>query len=214
MMVSEDYGETWSFPRRLPEDILGPVKNKPERLANGTLLCPSSTEHDGWRLHMELTADAGKTWKRVGPLPSAEELQAIQPSILHHPEGKLQLLCRSKNNRVLSTWSADQGLTWSPLELTEVPNPNSGIDAVTFGPNQHYMVYNPTETAKGKWGGERYPLVLGFSANGLDWKPLLTLESEPGEYSYPGIIVGPDNTLHICYTWKRERIKYVRIEVK
>lgn len=214
MMVSKDNGKSWSFPRRLPEDILGPVKNKPERLANGTLLCPSSTEHDGWRLHMELTSDAGKTWKRVGPIPSDEELQAIQPSILHHPNGKLQLLCRSKNNRILSTWSTDQGLSWSPLEVIDVPNPNSGIDAVTLAPNQHYMVYNPTEVPEGKWGGERYPLVLGFSENGVDWKPLLTLESEPGEYSYPGIIVGPDNTLHICYTWKRERIKYLEVEVK
>jgi predicted neuraminidase len=36
-----------------------------------------------------------------------------------------------------------------------------------------------------------------------------TLESEPGEYSYPAMIQGADGNLHITYTWKRQRIKYV-----
>ena len=214
LMTSADDGKTWSFPRRLPEDILGPVKNKPERLSDGSLLCPSSTEHDGWRLHMEITKDAGKTWKRVGPIDSPEEMQAIQPSILFHPGNKLQLLCRSKNNRVLSTWSKDNGLTWSELEAIDVPNPNSGIDAVTVSEGHHFMVYNPTETPAGKWGGDRYPLVLGHSTDGVNWQPVLTLEDKEGEYSYPAIIVEDESTVHICYTWRREKIKYLKVKVK
>lgn len=68
LITSEDYGKTWSQSCRLPEDILGPVKNKPELLDNGRLLSPSSTEHDGWRVHFEMTNNFGKTWKLIGPI--------------------------------------------------------------------------------------------------------------------------------------------------
>ena len=37
---SADGGRTWSPPRRLPEGLLGPVKNRPVPLANGDILCP------------------------------------------------------------------------------------------------------------------------------------------------------------------------------
>ena len=45
MMRSTDEGKTWSKPEKLPDDILGPIKNKPVQLADGTILCGSSTEH-------------------------------------------------------------------------------------------------------------------------------------------------------------------------
>src|SRR5258708_4299757 len=52
LTTSEDDGKTWRKHRRLPEGILGPVKNKPVLLGDGTLLCPSSTEDKqmGWQV--------------------------------------------------------------------------------------------------------------------------------------------------------------------
>ncbi len=207
LIQSTDDGETWSVARRLPEDILGPVKNKPEALPDGILICPSSTEHDGWKIHMELTADEGLTWKRIGPL-EGPEIDAIQPSILIHGN-RLQILCRSKIHGIVESWSDDRGLHWSPLKPTGLPNPNSGIDAVTTTGGKHYLVYNPTPTPEGKWGGDRYPLVLGVSSDGESWKTVATLESEPGEYSYPAIIQASAGDLHITYTWNRDKIKHV-----
>jgi hypothetical protein len=60
MPVSADHGETWSVPQRLPEQIDGPVRNKPILLSDGTLLCGSSTENAGWRIHFERTRDNGR----------------------------------------------------------------------------------------------------------------------------------------------------------
>ena len=59
LMKSEDGGQTWSKPLRLPAGIVGPIKNKPVQLPNGDVLCPSSTENNGWRIHFERTSDLG-----------------------------------------------------------------------------------------------------------------------------------------------------------
>lgn len=207
LIESVDDGMHWSVPRRLPEDILGPVKNKPIPLANDRLIHPSSTEHDGWKIHMEISDPDGLVWERIGPL-NGDSIDAIQPTILIHGS-KMQILCRSKSHGVVQSWSADGGKSWSDLETTNLPNPNSGIDGVTTSGGRHFLVYNPTATPNGKWGGERYPLVLGASSDGVTWDIIETLETEPGEYSYPAIIEGPDGHLHITYTWKRDRIKHV-----
>src|SRR5216684_2868980 len=55
-------------PRRLPEGILGPIKNKPVQLPNGDILSPSSIEDSGWRVHFEWTGDLGKTWHKTDPV--------------------------------------------------------------------------------------------------------------------------------------------------
>lgn len=204
--VSPDDGKTWGEPKRLPEGILGPVRNKPVVLSDGRLLCGSSSEHDGWRVHMEWTTDLGETWSRTGPLNERDNKQAIQPTILTHQDGKLQILCRSRNDgRILTSWSQDLGESWTPLEALSLPNPNSGIDAVTLADQRHLLVYN--HTPKG-----RTPLNVAISTDGRDWRTVAVLESEPGEYSYPAVIQSSDGLVHLLYTWKRQRIKHVVLD--
>ena len=209
LRTSSDDGRTWSESRRLPEGILGPIKNKPVQLPNGDLLCPSSTEsiaRDDWRVHFERTPDMGRTWTTVMPAPVAEgkELNAIQPSILIHGNNVLQAVGRTREKCVFQTWSRDGGRTWSPVVSTEVPNPSAGTDAVTLKDGRHLLVYNPVTRG-------RSPLSIAVSQDGKSWQPSLVLENEPGEYSYPAVIQGRDGTVHVTYTWKREKIRYVRI---
>ena len=212
-MISSDNGQTWSRSIRLPEEILGPIKNKPELLSNGDLICPTSSEHDGWRVYMEFTSDRGKTWERTKPLNDGVEIVAIQPSILKHPNGRLQILCRSINKKILSAWSDNNGRSWSNLEPIELPNPNSGIDAVTLKDGRHILVYNHIKPDV-EWGN-RNILNVGVSNNGLNWNAVLILEDDEdpqSEYSYPAVIQAEDGMIHITYTWNRELIKYVVID--
>ncbi len=200
---STDGGKSWSAAERLPKDIYGPIKNKPELLADGTLLCPSSSEDNDWRIHMEFTKDGGRTWSRTEALNDGVTTSAIQPSILKLPNGKLQLVCRSENDYVLQSTSSDNGRSWATLTPTTLLNPNSGIDAVTLQDGRHVIVYNNTK--KG-----RSPLNVAISSDGQTWKDIATLENEPGgEFSYPAVIQASDGKIHITYTWKRKKIKHV-----
>lgn len=230
LKTSDDHGRTWSEGRRLPEGILGPSKNKPVLSKDGRLISPSSTEEDGWKVHLEMSSDRGKTWTRIDPINGAEEFGAIQPAILKHEKGTLQMLARSRMGRVVSSWSYDGGYTWSEMGPTELPNPNAGIDAVTLASGAHVLVYNHSASEPGAWGRPRTPLDVAVSSDGRDWKRVLTLEdeaggltyveyeslirsgSEPIEFSYPAVIQSKDGLVHITYTWKRRRIMHVALE--
>ncbi|HND52177.1 MAG TPA: exo-alpha-sialidase [Pirellulaceae bacterium] len=208
LITSTDGGKTWSKPRKLPDDIAGPIKNKPVMLADGRLLCGSSTEDNGWRVHMEWTKDLGQTWERTPPLNEGKTIGAIQPTILKLADGKLKMLCRSRGpGKILASTSSDQGRTWSPLSEVDLPNPNSGIDAVTLKDGRHLLVYN--HTPKG-----RSPLNVALSTDGETWSPAAVLETEPGEYSYPAIVQSRDGKVHITYTWKRTKVRHVVAELE
>jgi predicted neuraminidase len=205
MMTSEDGGKTWSKPRRLPDGILGPIKNKPVQMPNGDILCPSSTEgNGGWRVHFERTSDLGKTWRATPPVNDGKDIAAIQPSILFHKDGRLQALGRTRQSRIFEIWSEDGGATWGKMTLTSLPNPNSGTDAVTLKDGRQLLVYNHNGADKG-----RSPLNVAVSADGKEWQAALVLETETGvQFSYPAVIQTGDGLVHITYTWKRLRIKH------
>ena len=205
LMTSDDGGLTWSASRRLPNGILGPIKDKPIELSDSAILCPSSTETNGWQVHFETTRDHGATWEATPPLNDGHKLAAIQPTILVHAGGKLQAIGRTRQGRIFETWSVDKGKTWTDLTLTSLPNPNSGIDAVTLKDDRHLLVYN--HTTKG-----RSPLNVALSNDGKEWRQALVLESEPGEYSYPAVIQTHDGLVHITYTWNRVRINHVVLD--
>ncbi len=242
MLRSRDGGKTWSSPEALPEGFLGPSKNKPEYV-DGRVICPSSTEGSQWRVHFEITEDMGKTWRKVGPLDAemsvptqlrkpgasfvedmesgtaiegegAKPIYAIQPCLLKLSDGRLEMLCRTRNAKTGVSWSSDKGDTWSKLSLLELENNQSGIDAVTLRDGRHVVAYNDFETLPGTPKGARTPLSLAISDDGIHWRHWITLEDSPvSQYSYPAIIEGSDGFLHLVYTWRRQRIKYMRIEL-
>ena len=206
MMTSVDGGVTWSAPQRLPAGILGPIKNKPVQLPGGDLLCPSSSENAGWRVHFERTSDLGRTWSATPAVNDGKAISAIQPSILLLKNGQIEAVGRTRNDRIFAIQSGDDGLTWGPMRLTVLPNPNSGIDAVTLNDGRHLLVYNAT--TKG-----RSPLNVAVSSDGGAWQAALVLEDQRGkEFSYPAVIQTADGRAHITYTWDRRRIRHVVLD--
>jgi predicted neuraminidase len=155
---------------------------------------------------MEITSDNGLTWERTAPL-NDKDIGVIQPTLLINSDGKIEMLCRSTISSILSSWSQDNGRTWSEFKSIGLPNPNSGIDAVTLKDGRHLLVYN--HLTKG-----RNMLNVAISIDGKNWKAAALLENDKTgtEFSYPAVIQTNDGLVHVTYTWNRKQIKHVVVD--
>lgn len=207
---SENGGKTWSKSTKLPNGILGPIKNKP-LLAGRTVLHPSSTETAGnaeWKTFIEISDKKFKKWEKI-PVDTVSGFKVIQPALLRHSKKKLQALMRSDSNEILQSWSSDNGRSWGRITPTGIKNPNSGIDAVDLKDGSKLLVYNPTQKGKDWWEG-RNKLSVMETTDGITWNDALILEDEEkGEFSYPAVIQLKNGDIFITYTYDRKNIKYV-----
>jgi len=121
---------------------------------------------------------------------------------------------RSKEERIVQAFSSDQGQTWTELEASNLPNNNSGIEALTLADGRHLLLYNHLsgEGREDGWG-RRNILHLAISNDGLQWRAAAIIEREDsGEFSYPAMIQTTDGLVHLTYTWNRRRVKHVVID--
>ena len=192
MQASSNGRRSWSEPTRLSCDRtpidgcpMGPIKNKPVMIGKEAILAPSSTESaKGWRVPFERSTDGGATWNMTGPVNDGAAIGAIQPSILDRGGGRLVAVGRTRTSkRLFHAASTDGGLTWGEMTLTDLPNPNSGTDAVTLKDGRHALVYNHSEKA-------RSPLNIALSDDGFTWRPVVT-EVDPAVPSLAPIEVRP-----------------------
>jgi predicted neuraminidase len=187
--LSRDQGKTWRKcgPITAPEEDAGSAYNTSAAglisatwdLKTGTLLLPQS-------------------------FPGV-----IQPALWEYSPGRLRMLMRAtqKVGRICLSESLDGGTTWSPARKLDVPNPNSGLDAVRMADGRIALVCNPVEEG-------RTPLSLLISEdNGETWPLRIDLETQPGEYSYPAVIQARDGSLHVAATHQRRTIVHYCISL-
>lgn len=224
---SFDNGRSFSEPRELipesTEGSRGPVKNKPITLSDGAIAAPSSSETETtWSAFADLSYDDGKTWEMhnlpgyimnahiENGMKTQETNGVIQPTLWQDADGELHMLLRSTWGYIYRSDSSDNGKTWCDAYEIDMPNNNSGIDLDRTEDGIIALVMNPV---CGNWS-ERTPLVIKLSEdNGETFYDAYTLESEPGEFSYPAVVAVGD-TLHVTYTWNRKNIVYARLRIE
>ncbi len=223
---SLDGGESWTDLELLVDTkgLLG--RNKPCH-GNGVWILPVEWERR-WSAAFLRSTDNGESWEIVGDLGHAAGAHLIQPAVVRLGDGRLLAYMRSQEGYIYWSESRDLGKTWTAPMPTPLPNNNSGIDMIRLRSGLLALAYNPVGLSAAppelderwpermpvefdRWG-ERSPLVVSFSPDdGTSWPWSLTLESGPGEYSYPAVIQGRDGTLHITYTYRRAAIRHIAI---
>lgn len=206
---SFDEGKSWSESENLPAGVIGPVRNRPLLLKDGTLLCGSSIESwRRWGCWIDITSDGGRSWRKSTPINVSSQLFGIiQPALFFTKKGTIRLVCRSHQiGAICTAESSDEGRTWTAAKATHLPNPNSAVDAINIKDGRVILIYNHSKET-------RYPLNIAVSQDGGEsWEMKVILEQEEGEYSYPCVIQTEDGKIHVSYTWNRKKIKHVVLD--
>ena len=207
---SRDGGRSWSEAVPIPSGFLGPIKNKPIRMSDGIWLCGSSVETaTEWYVRMELYEARTNRWFHATDIHLPGDQAIIQPAVWESAPGQVHALMRSNMGRIIRADSQDAGRSWSSPVVTELGNNNSGLDVVRLPDGHLVLCCNPVS---GDWGA-RTPLVLmGSRDNGVTWPWRYDLETEDGEFSYPGIVAANDG-VSVIYTHRRKQIRYRHISL-
>lgn len=197
--LSFDEGKSWSEPVVLQEELGWMTRNKPLILKNGDIILPMYDERD-WTSFFLISEDGGRSWKPTQKLSAPIGL--IQPSIVEI-DGELIafMRCGGSGGKIWRAISRDGGRSWTAPHPIDLPNPNSGIDAISIDKGILIAFNNST-----RW---RTPLSLAYSQDkGESWEILMDVEKEEGEFSYPCLLQSSDGSLHLTYTYKRIGIKH------
>lgn len=167
---------------------------KPVQLPSGRILLPLYTDTFSISI-MAISDDHGQSWFASKPILG---FGAIQPTVLRRNDGTLVVYMRENGytGHIRMSESADEGMTWSPVVSSELPNPGSGLDGVRLENGNWVLVYNDTQEGRNR-------LAVSISEDdGQTWKFTRHLEDQPtGSFHYPCIIQTKDGMIHSVYSY-------------
>jgi len=167
---------------------------KPTVLPSGRLLLPLYSDTFSFSL-MAISDDDGQTWRASAPLIG---FGAIQPSVLRRADGTLVAYMRENGvtRKIRVCESQDDGDTWGPVGMIDLPNPGSGLDAVRLENGHWLLVYNDTVTGRNQ-------LAVSVSTDeGRTWPHTRHLENQAtGSYHYPAVIQSKNGRIHVVYSY-------------
>lgn len=206
--TSKDGGLTWSKVRRLVTspfwNISTLIRNPPLPLTDGGLALPVYHEFIAKRPEW-LRLDSHGQVDDKDHIPAAS--RSLQPAVVAANSQQALMLLRdaSPTHRIRLSRSEDGGQHWSAASASELPNPDAGIALLRLADGRLLLAYNPQEA-------NRTQLALSLSRDeGQSWSAPYLIENGSGqeEFSYPSMIQDEQGTIHLAYTWKRERIAHL-----
>ena len=171
----------------------------PLELPTGRILMPLYS--DGYDFSIvAYTDDGGRKWQGSEPIVGAGP---VQPSIVRKKDGTLVAYMRDNGpppKRLIVSTSSDDGVTWSQVRDSELPNPGAGAEVIALRDGTWALIYNDQER-------ERWSLAVALSDDeGATWKWQRHLERDErgkgaGSFHYPSLIQARDGTLHATYSY-------------
>jgi len=230
-LTSDNFGRTWTNPRPLFKEPGSFVRQPPLLVSKNDWLLPIyytpglDITH-GAELNysaVEITSDAGKTWRECR-IPDSNGL--VQPDIVRFPDGRLLAFLRSRYADFVYKSTSTNGCDWTPPVATQLPNNNSSFQVTVLHDGALVIAFNnssagptrdkprtsvrkPLSIALSRDGGETWPWVrdieIGSSIHSSD-----SGNESSEEYSYPSVIQDADEQIYVAYTYLRKAIKLVR----
>ncbi|RMT90334.1 BNR/Asp-box repeat-containing protein [Pseudomonas amygdali pv. sesami] len=202
VMISTDQGHSWS--RHDVPDSTGSVHMNVHQLPDGSLL---GLFRSRWAdfIYSSRSTDRGRSWSAPTPTELPNNNSSIQFVKLATDELAL----------VYNPVSAEGHAQRRASLYDEIED--EGDDRVTPGARQ--------DGKAAVWGIPRAPMSLAISRDGgHSWPTRLDLELGDGfcltnnsqeklnrEFSYPSIIQAADGSLHVAFTYFRQKIKHVHL---
>ena len=164
-------------------------------IAGGRMILPLYSDGFSFSL-MAISDDAGKTWFASEPIVGYGN---IQPSVVEKKDGTLVAFMRDNGpppKRIHRSVSKDRGMTWSPAEDTELPNPGASVECIRLKDGRWLLVYNDLERG-------RNSLAASLSEDeGATWRWTKHIERrDVGQFHYPSVIQSADGSVHVTYSY-------------
>jgi hypothetical protein len=199
LRLSNDESKTWSEPKRCIEAVGYYVMNNDRvvQLKSGRILLPVAlhkTPDTEWssaaKIMCYYSDDEGKTWLQSQLVPNPEKIVLQEPGIVELKNVDLMMFCRTDAGSQFLSFSKDQGLSWSPVQPSDIKSPMSpaSIERIP-STGDLLLVWNKNYEEGNPDGGKRTPFALAVSRDeGKAWEKTKYVESNPkGWYCYTAI---------------------------
>lgn len=214
-IISDDEGLTWSQAQRLISspllNISTLVKSPALSFSDGRLGLPAYHEWIG-RFGEFLRVDAAQV---IDKRRMSSGRGAIQPVIFTNSPQDAAAYFRQTRKAGLpkvipASLTSDAGQTWQVSQDLAIANPNAAIASLTLKNGIRLLALNNIEVGRAR-------LVLLMKLPQSDqWQIVQTLEDDEGlpndqrkEFSYPYLMSGDGQDVHLAYTWDRKKIRHV-----
>jgi predicted neuraminidase len=210
---STDSGHTWSTAVRLDNRNGALVRAQPLHVDGLGDLLPLYLETK--QKSSIVAMDLGSTPDGVIPKALAFDIPMnkgdglIQPVLVQRPDSQLIALMRDAHSKSIFVSAFDsERKIWSTATATNLPNPNSAIDAKIDTDGQIIVLYNPSTSL-------RNSLKLASSSDGFHFQTgcdLVPVNTQ-GDVAYPTLIHANDDTWHVTYSsHNKQKVEHIRFD--
>jgi len=209
---SKDEAHTWSDPMPCITDKAGYFvlnNNRVIQLKSGRILMalnlynvPKGSHLNKGSLWSYYSDDNGRSWKSGTEVSNPEKVLTQEPGIVELNGGNILMLIRSDIGVQCISYSKDKGVTWSPVERSNIKSPVSpaSIERIP-STGDLLLVWNNNDGEDSAIKGKRTPLTIAISKDeGRTWERKKNIEDDAdGWYCYIAIhFTGKDVLLGYC----------------